>query len=298
MNDEIENLTTSETDAQTLLAHLLDGDFFTARNIVTSWKDVLRTTSIASKNEWEDVIYQAEARGYSNVVIVDEWDNPRGYVNVERIRGRPFDEGKIGAIADPFIISASERFPSLASRFSSEYSEGCPLYLVNLGRDKWGIATYADLNRKTGYLYTYALILALEQWIKNTILHDFPPLEGEHSNPEWVDGLKFKDANKLLRDAKAQKECCLSLCYLGQLIRIVNKNKKFEYMKNILPQAVFHHANSIRVRVAHPTKLLVPNSNARSELHSLAQFWEAAEKFVKDYAPGNTKNRNWSRPGY
>ncbi len=121
---------------------------------------------------------------------------------------------------------------------------------------------------KVGYLFTYALILALEHWIKSQIVLTVPPIAGSFSNPTWPTPLVSRPAEdsakrrrgmtrdqELIEAAERQNENCLNFCYLKEIIALID-NLLFAARSKVSPDTL-GLANKFMTRVAHPTRLLV-----------------------------------------
>ena len=205
-------------------------------------------------------------------------------------------------------VDCETKLPDLALKMASDYNNECPLYFVTRGDDVLGIATYADLNRKTCYLYTYTLTLALEHWIKLSIMKLKPPLKSGNSNRDWVRILssrarrerrtlplrdKIKNrVEELMYLARTEKASILTFCYFEELLRIVKEDEDFHSVFSKIRGPTYSNANEFRLRVAHPTKLLVPNKSTENELRQLAQFWKDTRQFLVEEKIRNEKNRD------
>lgn len=287
-----------------LLTSLIDSETFTAAHLTTPWERCLQFASRAYEGDEIDQAITKAARehGFSNIVLVDEEDNPRGYVSTEEASAGRLAGSDISLTSD-CTLHSHERMSSVAKRMASEHGRRCRLYFI-FGSDRvTGIATYADFNRKVGYLYTYSLILALEHWVKSKIMSTIPPTQSSLSNPLWLTALSRQHVGnprrRVTRDqqlitlATAQNENCLDLCYLKELLALLDA-PQFTALRSKIPSVTLSLANHFRTRAAHPTKLLIPNYSTWSELEDLAEFWDRTAQFVKRENIDNEKNRSRS----
>jgi hypothetical protein len=287
-----------------LLTKLIDSETFTAAHLTTPWERCLQFASRAFEGDEIDqtVIKAAREHGFSNIVLVDEENNPRGYVSTEKASAGRLAGSDISLTSD-WTLHNRERMSSVAKRMASEHGRRCRLYFIFGSEGVTGVATYADFNRKVGYLYTYSLILALEHWVKSKIMSTIPPTPSSLSNPLWLTALSRQYVGsprrgvtrdqQLIALATSQNENCLDLCYLKELLALLDA-PQFAIVKSKMPSATLSLANHFRTRVAHPTKLLIPNSSIWSELENLAEFWDTTAQFVKRENIDNEKNRSRS----
>ncbi len=151
--------------------------------------------------------------------------------------------------------------------------------------------TYADLNRRTAYIFSYTLLLFLEQWIRKKIVEKYGRSDRTLAE-DWVETLGAKRKTKLQRWSEEKQEGLLSVCDIKDLIKVLQQDPKLEGELRQVDKGILPLANKIRVKVAHPTKLLLPRDRGREQLKRLALFWERTIPFVEDN-DFNEKNGGW-----
>jgi len=165
------------------------------------------------------------------------------------------------------------------------------------------VITYADLNRRSCYIYTYTMINFVEQWIKKRIISHYG--SGRRLNPNWMESLKLKETrhkNKatgkkitrwdVLDAALRSGDGPLGLTYFDDLMHVLEYDTAMALDRQELSSQVRETSIDLRLKVAHPVKLLLPRSDDPSELRRLRDFWQFMIPFIQrnDF---NDKNGRW-----
>ena len=176
-----------------------------------------------------------------------------------------------------------------------------PLFFVmnENNHDPIGIMTYADLNRRASYIYTYVLLVFLEQWIKKQILKKYCN-ERRKLSDEWMNTLSLKKRRDgittkahLIGLAKKKNESTLTLCGLDDLIHVLRNDPNLSNELAQIPRHTLPAAVAIRPKIAHPTKLIVPRKSAAESLRHLSLLWRDTISFIRNN-DFNEKNGRWS----
>jgi hypothetical protein len=263
--------------------------------MVTLWSQCLKVGVNDEPAIIAKKVKEAKEQDFDNLAVVDD-GALLGYVAVGNLKIAQIKRSLI----QPFqghTIGSSELLPRVVERIMMKGVEPCRLYFVLDEHAKpIGIMTYADLNRKTSYIYTYTLILFLEQWLKKRIVEKFH-VRGQKQDDSWITtlehmkGIGGKSAKELLKDKATNGGTPLSWANLEHLVHVFTNDKllqeDFRRVRGLCPDAAY-----LRPRVAHPVKLLISRSRAREDIRRLKRFWTRMEPFVRvnDF---NEKNRGW-----
>ena len=145
---------------------------FTARALSTQWVDcrILRI----GEQVTQEKIDESRNLDIDNLPVSDD-SGVLGYARVADLhRHQVVSTSHLYRRYAESIIGPSERLLGLARRFLDDGVESYRLYFVSDGSSNpLGVMTYADLNRRSSYIYCYVMISFLEQWIKKEIVSKY-----------------------------------------------------------------------------------------------------------------------------
>lgn len=248
---------------------LLDGEMFTAKSMATKWENCRKL--FLGERVSREKIREAKDLDIDNLPVVDG-PTVLGYAKTDELRqGMVVSQSHIHHSFQESMVGSSERLPALARRFLQDGMENYNLYFVtDGGRNLLGIMTYADLNRRTSYIYSYVMISFLEQWAKMQIENKYR-LVGRRLSTRWMSSLDAERRSLLARQAAEKHQSTLGVASLDDLIRILRRDVKQDMDRDF--KRMLASALSIRPRVAHPVKLLVPRKDSEGLSH-LVRFWD------------------------
>ena len=111
---------------------MLESHTFTARNLITTWAECRKSASGAKEGDVvEDwALGIAQHKGFTNVVLLDTTDKPRGYVRTEAAAARRrLQRGDIQEFRE-LVIPHTRGFLSFAERMNQDYQDSCRLYFI------------------------------------------------------------------------------------------------------------------------------------------------------------------------
>jgi hypothetical protein len=97
----------------------------------------------------------------------------------------------------------------------------------------------------------------------------------------------FSERRKRQLESEIQDEALVSLLYLPEMIKIIQSDIRLRAFLSQYDQGLLAVANKVRIRIAHPTKLLIPGRTALKELLNIKKFIEGTDSIITD----NEKNR-------
>jgi hypothetical protein len=266
---------------------LLDDEMFTARALSTQWVDcrILRI----GEHVTQEKINESRNLDIDNLPVSDD-SGVLGYARVADLhRDQVVNASHLFRRYAESIIGPSERLLGLARRFLDDGVESYRLYFVSDGSSNpLGVMTYADLNRRSSYIYCYVMISFLEQWIKKEIVSKYQTA-GRRLRDDWMSSLNSDRTAELLLWAKEKSQTTLGVANLSDLIQVLRRDLKPRTDRSF--RRMLASAEALRPRIAHPVKLLVPRSDSNSLSH-LIDFWREMMPIIQQNDL-NEKNGGW-----
>src|SRR5467141_2356946 len=148
-----------------MFSEFLRGQMFTAKFIATPWDKRLAVSARVGDEIPNREIEEARRRDYDNLLIEGDSSQVTGYVRREQVAGRRLEASMIHPF-ESFTIPSDTPLAELAQRLEKDWREQCALYFVVDVKGPLGLMTYADLNRRTAYIFSYTVLLFIEQWIR------------------------------------------------------------------------------------------------------------------------------------
>lgn len=282
-----------------MFSELLKNRIFTAEALKTDLSSVLFITLHSSTKEVNDALERSSAQheDYDNIII-KEGECLKGFIPRERLKKFKGDLSSQYIKFDNYIFSANESIDNIITRISKdmEKSEFPRIYLISKEENQMGVMTYADLNRRSVYIYNYIIISFVEQWLRARIAQNYKE-RGRILSEKWMNSLKQIDRKKLLRFSSLKHESTLSVASLKDLIYVFKNDSSFEELRSrfgeVIPDETLNDIISIRDRIMHPTKLLVSKNKKREDMQILKRISKLSTDFLvrKDR---NEKNQGWA----
>lgn len=270
-----------------MFLELLNNEVFTAKNLVTPWNQT-KKAQLGSKIP-RNLLTEALTMNVDNIPICSGSDII-GYAKREQLHpGEVVTRKLLYRGISRCVVNPSSRLPDLADRIRSDGLRDYELYVVRaMGKPPLGVMTYADLNRRTVYIYCYILLNFLEQWVKGRIVMKYRE-PNRSLSPLWMTSLGAQREKELFEDAEGRGQTPLGVADLSDLVQVLREDLK-PRMGNDWRRMV-NAAMMLRTRVAHPVKLLLPKADLNS-LRNLIYFWRGMMPLVQknDF---NERNRGW-----
>lgn len=281
-----------------MFKEFLKGSLFTAESLVTYWSGVHKTNVPVGGTIPQEDIDDAEEHDFHNIPVT--WNNQAlGYVcrfDISR------DRTLTSRILKPYsqwVISREESLPQVARILSDHGTHNYPLFFVPSNiQEPLGVLTYADLNRRSCYIYTYTMINFIEQWAKKRIAFHYG--RQRRLDPAWMESLKgltHTGSKKTptrwhyLKRKAGPNGNPLDVSEFKDLIHVIQNDIATKEPTSKFPTEVVKTAKDLRIRIAHPVKLIVPKGDEQM-LHRIPEFWQYMVSFV-DNNDFNDKNGGW-----
>ena len=283
-----------------MFEELLRNQIFTAEVLKTRIDSCLSIRTTSSREEVDKIRNMASLTGldYDNVVIM-EGNLYSRFVHRDDLGERTIDLRRIGHSFQNYKFSATDSLIVVIDKIRTDFqNSSLPfLYLIMDGSRPVGIITYADLNRRSTYVYFYILIAFVEQWLRKTIAEKYS--RDRRLSPRWMHTITPSAKERLTRDSHKKGESTLSVASLSQLVHVFMKDPVFleqrEMYGSQLNNKILSVLNYLRPKIMHPTKLLVPKDKILKRLDALSKIAHQITDLIKreDF---NEKNGGW--PSY
>ena len=177
------------------------------------------------------------------------------------------------------LLQAAKKMVDLKS------NENQIFFATNEKKECCGIFNYADFNKRICYFYTYGVILMLEQLCRVNIERLFD--QSSQMRDEWLNSLGQKDRKKIGEWSVKNGESMLSCATLTQLLKVIAKSDRSDAGVKFLKKYAdsLTALNKIRIRVAHPVKLLVKRNEILDSIRCLIKICEGRDgisRMLKD----------------
>ena len=100
---------------------------------------------------------------------------------------------------------------------------------------------------------------------------------------EWLNSLGQKDRKKISERSAKNGESILSCATLIQLLEVIEKSNwsdpEIKFLKKYADSSTA--LNKIRIRVAHPVKLLVKRNEILDSIRCLIKIWEGRDEISR-----------------
>lgn len=281
-----------------MFIELLDNEIFTAKDLATNNESLCAVTLHSSTEEVDKVsmIASQENGDYDNI-IVKEGGKLIGFIPREQLKTH---NGNLSSLQfkkfENYTFDARENIKSIIERIKEdvERSELPNIYLITDRDYQLGIMTYADLNRRSVYIYNYIIVLFIEQWIKANIARNYMTRNRKISN-NWMKSLDSKRKKQLIQWSKEKGESTLSVASITDLIQIFTKEPSLsslrENYREKIPNKTLADIIFIRPKVMHPTKLLVPKNDIKNGLKRLMRISKLTDDLIRQ-EDFNEKNQS------
>ncbi|WMT45442.1 MAG: hypothetical protein RE469_04415 [Cuniculiplasma divulgatum] len=284
-----------------MFIELLNNEIFKAKNLATNKNSLCAVTFDSSIREVNDALYEASpGNGDYDNIIVNDGDRLMGFIPREQLEANRDNISRRKHMTKKFenyTLSAEESVRSIVERIYVDFEKtgSSNAYLVKNDDEELGIMTYADFNRRSVYIYNYVIILFLEQWLKENISKTFVTKYRKISI-NWMKSLDQKRTTVLTKRSKEKDESTLAVASIDDLITVFKKESALQYIRNkhreTLPDKTLADIVSMRPKVMHPTKLLIPKCDIKSGLLRLVRISRLVDDFIR-YEDSNKKNQGW-----
>ena len=267
-----------------MLSEILNNSSFKARELMTKKDDWIYLDKFEHKNTCEKVFGEARDKKIDNLPVCENYI-PVGYVRVPKSGAYFSGIGEeLVSIKEMTRVEENDNISTLVTKFISSF-ETQKLYFVSKGAEITGLINHSDLNRKSVYIYLYTRLVALEQGIRKHIKEIYEGCQ-EHDILLSFSEL-FRESRIRHLETEIQDDALVSLLYLPEMIKIIQNDVKLRDFRSHYSQGLLSVANMVRIRIAHPTKLLIPGKTAMKELLNVRDFLEGTDGIIID----NEKNR-------
>ena len=273
-----------EKESPVMLSEILNNSSFKARELMTKKAKWLYLDKFDDKNLREKAFEEARDKKIDNLPVCRDYI-PVGYVKVPE-PGTNFSgiDEELVSIKEMDKIEENDSISKLVTKFISGF-DSQKLYFVSKGAEITGLINHSDLNRKSVYIYLYTRLVAMEQGIRKQIKQAY---EGYQEREIFLSLFNFfgeRRRRQLVNEI--HEEALVSLLFLPEMIKIIQSDVKLRVFHSHYGQGLLTVANKVRIRIAHPTKLLIPGRTALKELLNIKEFLEGADSIIID----NEKNR-------
>ena len=272
-------------------------NYFTVFSLMTPnldwlWIDI-------NNRKYDEKVEEAKKNDVFNLVVKDN-GTTLGYINLEDLND---DINKKLEKVNKHIIPSSMPLYDLTAKMIKDAKnierERSPLYFVTSpgadSRDPIGLVTFWDLNRAPSYIFSYSILVYLEQ----TLLFK---IRDSHKSWENHDSVlnKVRSINPNLRYIEALEEFirgpqyeykALSKLGLPELLAFYMNDPHIVDMKEKITDDLvnyFKSSEGVRNRIGHPINLLVrdDDDNFLKDLSILNDIWDVGrEAFIKFLDP-------------
>ena len=272
-------------------------NYFTVFSLMTPKLDWL-WIDINNRN-YDEKVKEAKKKEFFNLVVKDN-ESTLGYINLEDLND---DINKKLEKVNEHIIPSSMPLYDLTAKMIKDAKnlerERSPLYFVTSpgadSRDPIGLVTLWDLNRAPSYIFSYSILVYLEQTLLFKIKDSHKSWENHDSVINKIKAtypkLRYiEDLDKFIRGPQ-YKHKALSKLGLPELLAFYMNDPHIVDMKEkIIDDLVNHFKSSegIRNRIGHPINLLVrdDDDNFLKDLSILNRIWDVGrEAFIKFLDP-------------
>ena len=290
-----------KSNLRVVFYELLKSEVFKAKNLATKKEGLCSVSFYSTTGEIDEAVKRASPNNgdYDNIIVRDgerlvgfirreQLENKNDILSLLRSRTIKFDR---------YTFSAEDGLKEVVERIYTDFKRTGygSAYLIKNKTEDLGVITYADLNRKSVYIYNYIIILFLEQWIKNIISQKYRT-KSKKINDNWMRSLRTKQSAKLIDLSREKGESTLGVAGIDDLVMVFKhepslQNIRSQY-KDSIPNETLSDIISVRPKVMHPTKLLVPKNNIKNGLKRLMRILRLVDDFIQ-YEDSNEKNRGW-----
>lgn len=159
------------------------------------------------------------------------------------------------------------------------------LYFVYKDQKITGLINYSDLNRKSVYVYLYLRLVALEQGFRKK----FKKVYADSIDSDLIESLSKHLSKRRAKNISSEltNESIFSQLNLSEFIRIIETEPDMKDYLSSFKGGFLNIANKVRIRIAHPTKLLVPKKSTLEAISMINKFLDGTRTIIID----NEKNR-------
>lgn len=275
------------------LSEVLNSPVFSALNLVTDWNEVKKIYLDQDGSPEEEhrldnelAVKDADVSNFDNIVILKA-GIPYGFAKRTDVpTDFSIDDSKIKKIREYKFNSSASYLNALKLIAKKDKPNNHGLYFVyDGGQVPEGIITYADFNKKSVYLYCYALLSSVELWAKRMIANHFSEPSG------WLSLLESERERRIMRYSQRNLEKPIDCVGFPDIYKIITSTPDLcsQAIREGLTCPVLTSLLKIRDRIAHPVKLLLSRSSYSILSIDLLNVLTVSRLFT--ILSGNLKNR-------
>ena len=272
-------------------------NYFTVFSLMTPnldwlWIDI-------NKRNYEEQAKEAMKKDVFNLVVKDN-GSTLGYINLEDLND---DINKKLEKVNKHIIPSSMPLYELVAEMVKDAinieRKRSPLYFIKSSRpdsrDPIGLVTFWDLNRAPSYIFSYSILVYLEQTLLFKIRDSHKSWENHKSVLNKIKSAhpKLRYINCLEKFLLGPKYAYRALSKLGlpELLAFYMNDPHIEGMKERFTDDLINYFNSsdgVRNRIGHPVNLLVRDQDGYflKDLSILNSIWDIGrEAFINFLDP-------------
>jgi len=275
------------------LREILSHSVFKALNISTRWEEIkyfhLDQKGASDKHhsfENQEAFERAKKQKFDNIVIFRS-GSPYGFAKTDNIaQDLSIEDSKIRKISDYKIVYDASYLKALDHIVKGDKPSDHALYFIYKDAQRpEGIITYADFNKKSVYLYCYALLSSVELWAKRAIVNYYVDTE------QWLALLEPRDRKRIMKHSQTSEEKPIDCVGFPDIYKIITNSPNLcsSSINEGLTCPILTSLLRIRDRIAHPVKLLLYRSNYSTLSKDLLNVLRLSE--LEPILSGNEKNR-------
>lgn len=272
-------------------------NYFTVFSLMTPnldwiWIDI-------NYRNYDKQVKEAMKKDVFNLVVMDN-GSTLGYINVEDLND---DINKKLEKVNEHIIPSSMPLYELVAKMIKDAKnierKRSPLYFVKSpktdSRDPIGLVTFWDLNRAPSYIFSYSILVYLEQTILFKIRDSHKSWEDHNSVLNKIISAHpnlrhINDLKEFLRGPKYAHEALSKLGLPEELAFYMNDPHIVDMKERVTDDLVnyFNNSDGVRNRIGHPINLLVRDQDDYfiKDLSILNSIWDVGkEAFIKFLDP-------------
>ena len=275
----------SEYPDNDTIGRILDDIPFNVERIMTPWSKVIKVRSDENREKVKELIQEMDKERIDLIVVTNDGVSPEGTMTKNSLTEYMLT-GKFPFMhlipSDGYFVNHQTTLLQAAKKMVDlKSNENQIFFATNEKKECCGIFNYADFNKRICYFYTYGVILMLEQLCRVNIERLFD--QSSQMRDEWLNSLGQKDRKKIGEWSVKNGESMLSCATLTQLLEVIAKSNgsdaEIKFLKKYADSSTA--LNKIRIRVAHPVKLLVKRNEILDSIRCLIKIWEGRDEISR-----------------
>ena len=257
---------------------ILDQMALSVENIMIPWAKVIKVKQNEDAIRVAKIVNCMRANYIDLAVVTDDSDTPLGTVDLQSLRKKSITNSFSRSLLDQRTIQNNTTIQDALKKIVDLKQNNNEIFFIRDEQRKYvGIFNYADFNKRVCYLYTYGIILMLEQLCRLMVEQSYD--QRSELRDSWMRYLKPKERKKIRNWSKTNKDSNLSCASLVQLLKVIKKAGLPGFTGHLALEhdSITTAVKIVRHRVAHPVKLLMKRESILSSLKSLLRIWSLKE---------------------